>query len=117
MKPVYILNAKKWQMFSYPNDFLQEARMNPRDIDRIEAPKAEQSRLIRNGSCETAPSTGQYDPSAKDCCARERTSRELLIELCMQKQVEADELNDLLKALPQELPYRADRALRRLIQK
>ena len=52
-----------------------------------------------------------------DLAARERNAREVLAELCMSKQVEAEELNELLKALPQELPYRADRALRRLIQR
>ncbi len=86
--------------------------MNPRDIDRIvECLKAEPSRLYnqKNADCGTI--------AACDTPAREHTVREVLSELCMQKGVEADELNDLLKALPQELPYRADRALRRLIQK
>ena len=62
---------------------------------------------------------GRESPStsAQNCCAREQTSRELLQNLCAETRFDLDGLQDLLKALPQELPYRADRALRRLIQK
>jgi hypothetical protein len=81
--------------------------MNPREIEQLEAMKAEQQRMKQSA---------QNQMAGCDMPSRERTSREVLAELCMSKQVEADELNDLLKALPQELPYRADRALRRLIQ-
>lgn len=86
-----------------------------RDMERIEGAHAEQARnkafqptnqmMMSGGSCDI------------QAASRERTAREVLAELCMLKQAEIDELNELLKALPQELPYRADRALRRLIQK
>ena len=100
MDTVYFINPRVWRPY-----------MNPRDIDRIECLKAEQSRLSNQKTAGCGPT------AACDMLARERTAREVLAELCLQKGVEADELNDLLKALPQELPYRADRALRRLIQK
>ncbi len=81
---------------------------------------------LADGPCTTGTPTpigyagtaaGQYDPSAKDCCARERTARELLTAHYQTESLALDDLAELLKALPQELPYRADRALRRLIQK
>ncbi len=53
----------------------------------------------------------------KPLCARERTAREVLDDLFLKATYEREDLLELMKALPQELPYRADRALRRLIQK
>ena|SRR6185295_3556579 len=112
--PVFFLNPRAWQVVTDPNRFKHpEAQMNPRDLEQIECLKAEQARIYNQKNADA-----QCGSALKGCDtpAREITSRELLAELCMRQQIEADELNDLLKALPQELPYRADRALRRLIQ-
>lgn len=87
--------------------------MHPREIEQLETLKAEQARQMNAKSA--MPATTALGASC-DSPSRERTAREVLSEICMIKQVEADELNELLKALPAELPWRADRALRRLIQ-
>lgn len=47
--------------------------------------------------------------------AREMTAREVLYARMGALQDELAELTELAKALPQELPYRADRALRTLL--
>lgn len=90
--------------------------MTPRDIERIEQAKAEQARQYATQThsvAECGPQCGAGPSLAK--AVRERTSREVLEERLCQMSQDYEDLSDLLKALPQELPYRADRALRKLL--
>jgi hypothetical protein len=87
--------------------------MTPRELQELERMTlTEQTRLGSAGS-----SSAGYEGTAKGYCAREQTSRELLLALCQTKELELRSLEQLLKALPLELPYEADCALRRLLQK
>ena len=51
-----------------------------------------------------------------DCCAREQTSREVLTEHVKQLEETLRQLYALLNALPVELPYLADKALKRILR-
>lgn len=54
-------------------------------------------------------------PFKNSVAAREMTAREVLYSRIDDLQRDLAELTELAKALPQELPYRADRALRTLL--
>lgn len=51
-----------------------------------------------------------------DCCAREQTAREVLMEHVKQLEETLRQLYALLNALPVELPHLADRALKRILR-
>lgn len=63
------------------------------------------------------PANGYQTIAGCETAVRELTAREILTELKFKMEQEYADLDELLKALPQELPYRANRALRRLTQK
>ena len=51
-----------------------------------------------------------------DCCVRDPTSRELLTEHVKYLEETLRQLYALLNALPVELPYLADKALKRILR-
>lgn len=78
-----------------------------RDINKL---KEEAARLhVTQAGCEE-----KYSPATPVC--REQTSREVLADHLRSLEQEYADLDELRKALPLELGYQADRALRRLIQ-